>query len=309
MSDGVPRVAVGPEPGAGWRPAPVTPAATSPAGPACGVDDGQGDYLNCPMTRTSTARSTTRSSHARVGDRARLRQGAVLRGLPADRGAGAPRRRHAAVRPDEAGRPRRPAHRAPAVRRRAAAPGHARRRSLQPRRVPDAAEVGRAGARAADDPGPRARRVRALRHGAPQHLHQRADGAAARRGRRRRATDLFFAGQISGVEGYVESAASGLLAGLNAAALARGRGAARARRARRRSARWRTTCRTRRPGALPADATSRSASWSRSSRRRGSKLDRKIALSARALADLARDAIARSRSRRWSSAQRDEGRT
>jgi methylenetetrahydrofolate--tRNA-(uracil-5-)-methyltransferase len=34
--------------------------------------------------------------------------------------------------------------------------------------------------------------------------------------------DLFFAGQISGVEGYVESAASGLLAGINAAAIARG---------------------------------------------------------------------------------------
>jgi methylenetetrahydrofolate--tRNA-(uracil-5-)-methyltransferase len=34
--------------------------------------------------------------------------------------------------------------------------------------------------------------------------------------------DLFFAGQVSGVEGYVESAASGLLAGLNAAAAARG---------------------------------------------------------------------------------------
>ena len=31
--------------------------------------------------------------------------------------------------------------------------------------------------------------------------------------------DLFFAGQISGVEGYVESAASGLIAGRNAAAL------------------------------------------------------------------------------------------
>lgn len=30
---------------------------------------------------------------------------------------------------------------------------------------------------------------------------------------------LFFAGQISGVEGYVESAASGLMAGRNAAAL------------------------------------------------------------------------------------------
>ena len=34
---------------------------------------------------------------------------------------------------------------------------------------------------------------------------------------------IFFAGQMSGVEGYVESAASGLLAGLNAVALATGR--------------------------------------------------------------------------------------
>jgi methylenetetrahydrofolate--tRNA-(uracil-5-)-methyltransferase len=33
---------------------------------------------------------------------------------------------------------------------------------------------------------------------------------------------MFFAGQISGVEGYVESAASGLIAGRNAAALVRG---------------------------------------------------------------------------------------
>jgi methylenetetrahydrofolate--tRNA-(uracil-5-)-methyltransferase len=38
----------------------------------------------------------------------------------------------------------------------------------------------------------------------------------------RRDAHLLFAGQISGVEGYVESAASGLLAGLNAAAIARG---------------------------------------------------------------------------------------
>ena len=36
---------------------------------------------------------------------------------------------------------------------------------------------------------------------------------------------LLIAGQISGVEGYVESAASGLLAGINAAALAQGRAA------------------------------------------------------------------------------------
>src|SRR5262249_10293846 len=38
----------------------------------------------------------------------------------------------------------------------------------------------------------------------------------------RRRPTLFFAGQMSGVEGYVESAASGLVAGMNAAALAKG---------------------------------------------------------------------------------------
>jgi methylenetetrahydrofolate--tRNA-(uracil-5-)-methyltransferase len=38
----------------------------------------------------------------------------------------------------------------------------------------------------------------------------------------RRRPTLFFAGQMSGVEGYVESAASGLVAGMNAAALALG---------------------------------------------------------------------------------------
>lgn len=37
--------------------------------------------------------------------------------------------------------------------------------------------------------------------------------------------NLFFAGQMTGVEGYVESAASGLVAGLNAANLALGKGA------------------------------------------------------------------------------------
>src|SRR5262245_25194328 len=39
----------------------------------------------------------------------------------------------------------------------------------------------------------------------------------------RKHPSLFFAGQVSGVEGYVESAASGLIAGRNAAALASGR--------------------------------------------------------------------------------------
>jgi methylenetetrahydrofolate--tRNA-(uracil-5-)-methyltransferase len=38
----------------------------------------------------------------------------------------------------------------------------------------------------------------------------------------RKQADLLFAGQITGVEGYIESAATGLLAGLNAVALSRG---------------------------------------------------------------------------------------
>jgi methylenetetrahydrofolate--tRNA-(uracil-5-)-methyltransferase len=38
----------------------------------------------------------------------------------------------------------------------------------------------------------------------------------------RKRESLLFAGQISGVEGYTESAASGLIAGINAARLARG---------------------------------------------------------------------------------------
>ena len=36
-------------------------------------------------------------------------------------------------------------------------------------------------------------------------------------------SDLFFAGQVSGVEGYVESAASGLIAGRNAALMSLGK--------------------------------------------------------------------------------------
>lgn len=39
----------------------------------------------------------------------------------------------------------------------------------------------------------------------------------------KRRENLFFAGQITGVEGYVESAASGLIAGINAAQMAKGK--------------------------------------------------------------------------------------
>ena len=96
--------------------------------------------------------------------------------------------------------------------------------------------------------------------------------------------DLFFAGQISGVEGYVESAASGLIAGRNAARVAQGlppRAAAHHRH--RRAGPLRVA---RRPAALPAvehhlrhHAAARSAAAGQGAR--------KQALADRALADLA----------------------
>ena len=109
-------------------------------------------------------------------------------------------------------------------------------------------------------------------------------------------SDLFFAGQISGVEGYVESAASGLIAGRNAAALALGEEP---------SAPPRTTAigalayyvshadpRTYQPtnitfGIMPAPGFGDQGSGTGDrGRRKMKKIDRKTVTSERALADL-----------------------
>ena len=89
-------------------------------------------------------------------------------------------------------------------------------------------------------PGPGASRMAAPRRHAPQHVHRFA--AAARRAAAccaaRRA--LYFAGQITGAEGYVEAAACGAMTGIHArarcAGLAAGRVSARERVRRRRRA-------------------------------------------------------------------------
>ena len=67
-------------------------------------------------------------------------------------------------------------------------------------------------------PGPRTRRVRAARRPAPQHLPQFAETARRNAAAQSASRGLRFAGQITGCEGYVESAAIGLLAGRFAAA-------------------------------------------------------------------------------------------
>jgi methylenetetrahydrofolate--tRNA-(uracil-5-)-methyltransferase len=73
------------------------------ASAACGVDDGEGDYLNCPMTRDEYERFYEAVIGAESATVQRLRQGEVLRRLPADRSDGASRPRDTAVRADEAG--------------------------------------------------------------------------------------------------------------------------------------------------------------------------------------------------------------
>ena len=70
-------------------------------------------------------------------------------------------------------------------------------------------------------PGMARRRVRALRLRAPQHLRQCA-APPSPRSLAARAPGVYLAGQIAGVEGYVESAALGLLAGIHVACAARG---------------------------------------------------------------------------------------
>ena len=116
-----------------------------------------------------------------------------------------------------------------ALRRRPAPPRQRARHALQHRRLPDQDEARRPGRGVPHHPRPRERRLRPPRRHPPQHLPQLA--APARRRACACSADprLRFAGQITGVEGYVESAAMGLLAGRLAAAERLGR-AARARR-------------------------------------------------------------------------------
>ncbi len=81
--------------------------------------------------------------------------------------------------------------------------------------------MGRAGPRAAPDSGPR--NARFLRYG---QIHRNtyicAPALLDETLRLKKQPTILFAGQISGVEGYTESIATGMLAGLYAARLAAG---------------------------------------------------------------------------------------
>ena len=74
-------------------------------------------------------------------------------------------------------------------------------------------------------PGLAQRGVAALGRDAPQHVHRRA-APARRAAAAARAAGLYFAGQITGAEGYVEAAACGAIAGIAAARTRRAAGVA-----------------------------------------------------------------------------------
>ena len=119
-----------------------------------GKGDGD-DYLNSPLDEAAVPRLPHRPPGGRGPPPARLRARAVLRGVPADRGAGPPRARHPPLRADEAGgadRPRRP----PPVGGGAAPPRGPGEEPVQPRRLPVADDLARAEAGAAPAPRPRA---------------------------------------------------------------------------------------------------------------------------------------------------------
>ena len=196
------------------RPAPA-------AGPACGVDDGEGDYLNCPLTRRGVRAFYDALVHAESAtvhdfDRAHFFEGCLPIEVMAHRGVDT--LRFGPMKPVGLVDPRtgRQPYAAVQLRQDNLAGDHYSLVGFQTQlKWGEQARVLRM--------IPGLERAEFVRFGMV-HRNTYVNGPAvlAETWQVRRRASLFLAGQMSGVEGYVESAASGLMAGLNAAALARG---------------------------------------------------------------------------------------
>jgi methylenetetrahydrofolate--tRNA-(uracil-5-)-methyltransferase len=127
-----------------------------------------------------------------------------------------------ALRPDEAGRPGQSAHRALALCRRPAAPGQQAGHAVEHGRLPDQAQACRAGAPVPHDPGLENAEFARL-GGLHRNTFIHSPTLLDRQLRLKSAPHIRFAGQITGCEGYVESASVGMLAGLMAASELAGR--------------------------------------------------------------------------------------
>ena len=201
-------------------PGPADPPAP-PDGPACGVDDGEGDYLNCPLTEDEYARFyealvAAESATVHDFDKEKFFEGCLPIEVMAHRGRDT--LRFGPMKPVGLVDPR---------------TGRTPYAVVQLRQDNIAGDhFSLVGFQTQLKWGEQAR-VLALIPGLEQaefvrfgmvHRNTYINGPTVLREtwQTRLRPDLFFAGQISGVEGYVESAASGLIAGRNAAAIARG---------------------------------------------------------------------------------------
>ena len=197
-------------------------AATDAAGAACGTDDGQGDYLNCPMTASEYRDFHRAVRGAELATLHAIDQGRFFEGcLPIEVMArrGEDTLRFGPMKPVGLTDPRtgRRPYAVVQLRQDTLAGDHYSLVGFQTQ-----LKWGEQNRIFRTIPG--LEQAEFVRFGMI-HRNTYINGPAALlpTWQSRHRPGLFFAGQISGVEGYVESAASGLVAGLNAAALARGR--------------------------------------------------------------------------------------
>ena len=200
--------------------APVA-AAVAAEGPACGVDDGEGDYLNCPFSKAEyeafyDALVTAESATIHDFDTATFFEGCLPIEVMAHRGKDT--LRFGPMKPVGLEDPR--AGRRPyavvQLRQDTLAGDHFSLVGFQTQlKWSEQARVLRL--------IPGLERAEFVRFGMV-HRNTFINGPKVLRPtwQTKGRDDLFFAGQISGVEGYVESAASGLIAGRNAALWAQG---------------------------------------------------------------------------------------
>ena len=192
-----------------------------PAGKTCGIDDGEGDYLNCPMTADEyrafyAALVSAESATVHDFDKEKFFEGCLPIEVMAHRGEDT--LRFGPMKPVGLKDPRtgRQPYAAVQLRQDNLAGDHYSLVGFQTQlKWGEQARVLRM--------IPGLEHAEFVRFGmvhrntyinGPTVLHETWQTRAN--------PSLFFAGQISGVEGYVESAASGLIAGRNAASLARG---------------------------------------------------------------------------------------
>jgi methylenetetrahydrofolate--tRNA-(uracil-5-)-methyltransferase len=193
----------------------------SPPGPACGVDDGEGDYLNCPLTRDEyeafyQALVTAESATVHDFDKEKFFEGCLPIEVMAHRGPDT--LRFGPMKPVGLIDPRtgREPYAVVQLRQDNLAGDHFSLVGFQTQITwGDQARVLRM------IPGLEAAEF--VRFGmVHRNTYVNGPTVLAETWQVRARPTVFFAGQMSGVEGYVESAASGLLAGINAAALASG---------------------------------------------------------------------------------------